>query len=57
VLEFSEEGTKLLVLLTELKEFSSSIINSVRVAVGTFKDSKNVGVVREAAGSITIDMR
>lgn len=56
-MKFGEEGTKLLVLLTELKEFGSSIVNSVRIAVGTFKDSKNIGVVREAVGSITIDMR
>jgi hypothetical protein len=56
-LEFSEEGTKLLVLLAELEEFGSGIVNTVRIAVGTFEDSKDVGVVSETAGSIAVDMR
>jgi hypothetical protein len=56
-LEFSEEGTKLLVLLAELEEFGSGIVNTVRIAVGTFEDSKDVGVVSEIAGSIAVDMR
>jgi hypothetical protein len=56
-LEFSEEGTKLLVLLAELEEFGLGIVNTVRIAVGTFEDSKDVGVVSETAGSIAVDMR